>query len=472
MRFFAAVFLFITFLALKAAPGVEPETLILTNVNIIDTRSGSLARNMTVVVKNGRIDGIAKVGLIQESRKIRLVNTNGKFLIPGLWDMHVHTAGGSAPAWDEKIIYPLYIANGIMGVRDMGGDPAMLQQRRERIEHGQLLGPHMVFGGPFLASGKTDSQTVGVNTPDEGRQAVITLKNRGMDFIKILSTLTRPTYMAIAEEARKLKIRFVGHVPDAVSVEEASAAGQRSIEHLSGVLLACSSRDTELRQQRLDALAKKDFATYSETDVQALSTYDPAKAHHLFVELTDNNTWQVPTLVWDRADAHIGDPDPPDELKYVPASLRKQWDPNKLLSATSPEEMAARKKLALRYIELAGEMHRAGVPFMAGSDGPDPYVIPGFSLHEELELLVKAGFSNAEALQTATFRPALFLAKLDHYGVIEKGREADMVLLDANPLENIHNSRKIAAVIVRGKYFPRADLDKILMGIEEAAAKE
>jgi imidazolonepropionase-like amidohydrolase len=472
MRFSAVVLLFITFLALKAAPAVEPDTLILTNVNIIDTRSGNLAHNMTVVIKNGRIDAIAKVGLIQESRKIRVINTNGKFLIPGLWDMHVHTAGGSAPAWDEKIIYPLYIANGITGVRDMGGDPTLLQQRRERIEHGQLLGPHLIFGGPSLAGGKSDSQTLAVNTPAEGRQAVVTLNNRGMDFIKILSNITRPTYMAIAEEARKLKIRFVGHVPDTVSVEEASAAGQRSIELLTGVLLACSSQEAELRQQRLDALAKKDFATYSETDVRAVSTYDPAKAHHLFVELTDNNTWQVPTLVWDRADAHIGDPDPPDEFKYVPASVRKQWDPNKLLSATRPEEMADKKKLALRYIELAGEMHRARVPFMAGSGGPDPFVIPGVSLHEELELLVQAGFSNAEVLQTATFSPALFLAKLDHYGVIEKGREADMVLLDGNPLENIRNTRKIAAVIVRGKYYPRADLDKILMGVEEAAAKE
>src|SRR5216684_6001260 len=163
MRFSAAVLLFINLFTLQAAPAADPETLIFTNVNIIDTRSGNLQRNMTVVIKNGRIDGIAKVGLIQESRKIRVVNANGKFLIPGLWDMHVHSAGGSAPAWDEKIIYPLYIANGITGVRDMGGDPAMLQQRRERIEHGQLLGPHMVFGGPFLASGKNDYKTMGVN---------------------------------------------------------------------------------------------------------------------------------------------------------------------------------------------------------------------------------------------------------------------------------------------------------------------
>ena len=472
MKFSAAVLLFINLFTLQAAPAADPETLIFTNVNIVDTRSGNLERNMTVVIKNGQIDGIAKVGLIQESRKIRVVNANGKFLIPGLWDMHVHSAGGSAPAWDEKIIYPLYIANGVTGVRDMGGDPALLEKRREHIERGQVLGPHMVLGGPFLAGGKSDSQTIAVNNPAEGRQAVVTLKNRGVDFIKILSNITRPTYMAIAEEARKLKIRFVGHVPDTVSVEEASAAGQRSIEHLTGILLACSSREAELRQQRLDALAKKDFKSYSENEMQAVSTYNSVKAHHLFVELTDNNTWQVPTLVWDSADAHIGDPDPPDELKYVPASVRKQWDPAKLLSATTPEEMAAKKELASRYIELAGAMHHADVPFMAGSDGPDPFVVPGFSLHEELELLVQAGFSNAEALQTATFSPALFLAKLDHYGVIEKGREADMVLLEGNPLEEIGNTQKIVAVIVRGKYYPRGELDKILSGIEEAAAKE
>ncbi len=185
-------------------------------------------------------------------------------MIPGLWDMHVHSAFVS-PAWDEKVIYPLYIANGVTGVRDMGGDPDVLERRRSRIESGELLGPHLIFAGPFLAGGKSDQQTIAVNTPEEARRAVDTVKKQGLDFVKILSNVPRDSYFAIADESAKQKIPFVGHVPYSVSVREASAAGQKSIEHLTGILLACSSREDELRAQGLTALANRDYCGLPET---------------------------------------------------------------------------------------------------------------------------------------------------------------------------------------------------------------
>jgi Amidohydrolase family len=451
----------------------SPVILIFTNVNVVDTRTGHLARNLTVVVKNGRIAGVAKVGLIEGSRRLQVINAGGKYLIPGLWDMHVHTAGGPAAAWDENIIYPLYIANGVTGVRDMGGDPTLLEQRRQRIEHGGVLGPHMVRAGPFLDAGKSDSQIIAVNTPAEGREAVRKLKKLGADFVKVLSGIPRDAYLAIAEESARLKMRFVGHVPEAVSVSEASAVGQRSIEHLSGILLACSSQEEQLRQRRLAAIANDDSAAFAELKRQTLATYNPDKARTLFAELTDNNTYQVPTLVWWRASANADTGGLADDsrLKYVPAWARAEWDQDTFEQQTMPGELADRKELANRYMELVRSMHRAGVPFLAGTDGPDAYVFPGFSLHDELELLVKSGFTNAEALAAATFYPALFMAKLDQFGVIESGRVADMVLLDANPLEDIRNTRKISAVVLGGKYYAPLQLDKILAQIEQVAKK-
>jgi imidazolonepropionase-like amidohydrolase len=207
---------------------------------------------------------------------------------------------------------------------------------------------------------------------------------------------------------------------------------------------------------------------------QAMATYDRTKASALFIQFMDNTTWQVPTLVWTQANATLDDPNLKSDprLKYVPASVREEWDPGKLLKQTSPEEMAGLKKEFARYLELVDAMRRAGVPFMAGSDGPDPYVFPGFSLHDELELLVKSGFNTTQALQAATFNPALFLGKLDKYGVVEKGHVADLVLLDADPLEDVRNTRKIAAVVLNGQYYPKEDLDKMLTQVEEAAAKQ
>ncbi len=474
------VFLFVgTLVYAQVLVKPSTNTLVLTNVNIVNTRTGQVQRNSTVVVKDGKIQAIARFGFIEEGRALRVVNGNGKYLIPGLWDMHVHSAGGPAAAWDENVIYPLYVANGVTGIRDMGGDPDLLQQRHDRIERGELPGPTILFAGPFLDGRKSenglkqDPQVIPVNTPAEGEEAVRSLHRRGVDFVKVLSGVPHDAYIAIAKESYNLRMRLVGHVPESVSVGEAAISGQRSIEHLSGVLLACSSQESQLRQELLNATAKQDQPENARVNRKILATYNAEKADTLFLELADNNTYQVPTLVWWQASARMADPGMADDprLKYVPAWAHAEWDSAKLHTQAAPNELSDMQTLSSRYIELVRAMHRIGVPFMAGTDGPDPYVYPGFSLHDELELLVKAGFSNTEALQAATFYPALFLIKLDKYGVVEPGHFADLVLLDGNPIEDIHNTTKISAVILRGKYYSRSDLDGMLAGAHEIAMR-
>jgi N-acetylglucosamine-6-phosphate deacetylase len=455
------------------SPKTTDETLIFTNVNVVNTRDGGIEQGVTVVITKDRITGLGKVGFVPEGRNIQIINANGKYLIPGLWDMHVHSAFVS-PVWDEKIIEPLYIANGVTGVRDMGGDPEVLERRRSRIESGELLGPHLVIGGPFLAAGKSDKQTIAVNTPEEARRAVDTVKSRGDDFVKILSNVPRDSYFAIADEAAKQKIPFVGHVPYSISVREAVAAGQRSIEHLTGMTLACSSREDEIRPQELTALANHDYAAYRKLSTEAMATYDQSRARALFLQIAQSNTWQVPTLVWTQTNSRIDDPSLAEDprLKYVPASIREQWKPAALLKDVSPEDLTAMKAEAARVLELTKAMHEAAVQFMAGSDGPDPYVFPGFSLHNEMEWLVKSGFSPVQALQAATIGPAIFLSKTDKYGLAEVGRVADLVLLDANPLQDIRNTRKIFGVVVGGKYYSRTALDKMLAQAETLAGQQ
>jgi hypothetical protein len=455
---------------LKAEPSAL--TLVFSNVNVVDTHAGRILPDMTVVVKSGRIQAVARFGLIAENQNVRVINSAGKYMIPGLWDMDVHTAGTSGTAWDEKLIYPLYVANGVTGVRDMGGDADLLEQRRQRVEDGTLLGPHILFAGPFLSGGKSNAQSVAVNNRAEAREAVARLKQHGVNLLAVGSDISRDSYFALADEATKLKIQFAGPVPASITVAEASAAGQRSIERLSAVLLACSSKEKELRQQGSQALADQDVAPNASVATLATATYDPEKAWNLFVQLSNNNTWQVPALVWSQtmAGMRYTNVTADARLKYVPVSVRREWEPERLRPCTSsPEVLRLAKKQSTRELELVDIMRRAGVQFMAGSDGPAPYVVPGFSLHAELEWLVKSGFSPTQALQSATFNPALFLAKLDKFGLVETGRMADLVLLEANPLEDILNTRKITAVVMGGKYYSRQDLDKMLARIVEVA---
>jgi hypothetical protein len=461
-----------TSLAGQVKVGATTQTLILTNVTVVDTRQGQELPNLTVVVKDGIIQAIAKVGLLDSTPHTQIINASGKYVIPGLWDMHVHSAFAVKP-WDERVILPLYLANGITGIRDMGGDPNILEQRRKRIDAGELTGPHMMIAGPFLNSGKSDAQTIGVNTPEDARQAVDSLKAGGMDFVKILS-VSPGVYWPLAEEAKRQHIHFVGHVPNGVSAAEAAEMGQKSIEHLSGVLLATSSKEDELRARTLKASESKDWSASAKAMAEALDTYSQRKAWDLFSEFVDHCTWQVPTLVWDVADANVDNPKiaADQRMKYVPRSVAKDWDPAKLTQETGAEQLALAKNLTAHYMHLVDLMRRAGVLMMAGSDSPDPYVFPGFSLHDELELLVKSGFSTRLALQAATFYPALFMTKLNRYGVVETGHVADLVVLDDDPLKDIGNTRKISAVILGGRYFGRAELDKMLEQVEGIARTE
>lgn len=339
----------------------------------------------------------------------------------------------------------------------------MLQQWRKEIAAGTLIGPRIVMSGPMLDGPKPRfPSSIAVKTPEDGRRAVDDLKRRGADFIKLQSLIPRDAVFAIADEANKQGTPFVGHVPDAVRASEASNTGQKSFEHLIGIFEGSSPLEDQ-------------FIKGAKTEKQFLATYDAKRADALFVLLAKNQTWQCPTLVWERGGNLIDQTDFAHDTRarYVPTYWKDvTWKrfTDEVEHDFNSDDLATRTAFVEKELEVVNAMHRAGILFLAGTDTPPGvYIFPGFSLHEELQRFVAAGFSPMEALQTATLNPAKFLDMDDRLGTIEKGKVADLVLLDANPLEDIRNTQKIAAVIVNGLYLSRAELDKMLTGVEKAA---
>ena len=438
--------------------------LILQDVTVIDTAGGPALPHRTVIVRHGKIEKIVNTTTGTEGKLPGVhVDGSGKFLIPGLWDMHVHMVFGDWFPRGKEVTLPLFIANGVTGVRDMGGELEVLQEWRKEIAAGTVIGPRMVISGPMLDGPQPRfPSSIAIKTPENGRRAVDDLKRRGADFIKLQSLIPRDAVFPIAEESRKDGITFVGHVPDSVRASEASNAGQKSFEHLIGIFEGSSPLEDE-------------FLKGSKNETRFLATYDPAKAAALFTLLAKNHTWQCPTLVWERGGNLIDQKDfaKDTRAKYAPAYWKDvTWKrfTEEIVHDFNTDDLATRKRFVEKELEVVNEMHRAGIPFLAGTDTPPGvYIFPGFSLHEELQRFVAAGFTPMEALQTATLNPAKFLGRESELGTIEKGKLADLVLLDANPLDDIRNTEKIAAVVVNGRYLSRAELDKILAGVEEAA---
>ncbi len=453
--------------------------LAITHVTIVNSQ-GPPQKDATVIVSRGVIEWI---GDARDHRRPAhqdelQLDARGKFLIPGLWDMHTHIAGISAePAWSKNVLLPLLVANGITGIRDMGGDLRALQQWRREIASGALLGPQIVAAGPMLVPapppGKaksTDPSILQVGSATEARAAVDALQKQGADFIKVIQ-LSREAYFAVAAESKKDGISFAGHVPRGVTASEASAAGQKSIEHIiySSLALDCSSQEADLRRRLQEASSKKDGSDAAVFD-NADRTFSPQKAAALWATLLRNGTWVTPTLYPISTLAHSPQQSPDDPLlAYIPLALQKEWRPAEPPSQRALADAAWWNRQYENDRKLTGEMHRAGVRLLAGSDSLDRCVFPGSSLHYELRELVAAGLTPQEALQTATENPAEFLSRKDS-GMIKAGQRADMVLLDADPSQKIENTQKISAVVLAGQLLARKDLDALLEKARAAAA--
>ena len=453
-------------LALLLANGpAQAQQLTIVHVNVVDVATGKVQPDMAVVIA---VQRIAKVSPSARAAPPtgRVVDASGQYLIPGLWDMHTHVYFDGTAAAGTDLILPLLLANGITGIRDMGSElEAVLQARADVAAH-RLLGPRMVVSGPMLDGPKSPYKAaIAIATAEDGRKAVDQLKARGVDFIKVQSLVPRDAYFAIAAEAKKVGLPLDGHVPDAVRAAEALTAGQRTFEHLIGIFEASSTAEDGY------------VAGQEKSPGRFLATYDPAREAAIVRLLAAHpRVWQCPTLFWERGqwlvDSIAWRQDP--ELVYAGRSWTEQRWPKAQTSIArtlDTEPLPVRARFVNHELDIVRKLHAARVGFLAGTDTPAGVdLLPGASLHLELQRFVAAGFTPLEALQTATLNPARFLNRQQDFGSVQAGRLADLVLLSANPLTDITNTRRIVGVLADGQYLSQADLAQLRKRLQQVAA--
>jgi hypothetical protein len=404
---------------------VSSAPIAITDVTVIDVITGAHRTNLTVLIRNGRIEAIApRISIPIDATRL---DGKGKFLIPGLWDMHSHHQGTGADSVD------LFVAKGIVGTRDMGGDADFILPLRERVRSGVVLGPEIVASGPILDNAPPDfPYRRRVTNAAEARYAVDELKRLGVDFIKVHDHTPRAVFFAIAGEAPKVGLTFAGHVPMDVTVEEAAGSGMKSIEHLANyrVFGDCSTGDT----------------------------YSPQQCASLFDKLAAKGVWETPTMEFFQTlpDVFSGAPLPHSE--YASDSLLKLTRDNVRVSHVSAKTLDKVRLANQLSLQAIHDLYVHGNRFLAGCDG----LVPGFCLHDELEWLTKAGFTPVQSLQTATINPARFLGREASEGTIETGKRANVVLLETDPTLDIHNIDNIAAVIIRGKLLTKPSIERIV----------
>jgi imidazolonepropionase-like amidohydrolase len=447
-------------------PSPDGHALAITGVTVIDVAAGVARPDTTVLIRGDRIAAVGPAARVALPAGATVIDGRGKILIPGLWDMHAHVA--------DPGMLTLFTRYGVTGARQMFAiNPACRAalglDRPAGPASPRVVGANQVLDGPDTRFGRlVRGNVLTVADAESARARVRELRDNGNGWVKVYNRLPRPAYFAAVGEARRLGLPVGGHVPQEVTAAEASDAGQRTIEHQDQVPIGCSTAEAELMaelRQTAGPGAKPEDATGWRVQLKGHRSYDPVKGEALFRKFAANRTWHVPTLVQTRSVARLADPNPVDPalLRELPPTVTWCWRREVTAEGVSlplvglrytRADLAERAELFRREVEMIRRMHTAGVRILAGTDTPNPDVFPGLSLHEELELLVGAGLTPAEALRAATLGPAECLGYDADLGAVEPGRLADLVLLAANPLDDIRNTRSVQTVFIGGRPVP------------------
>jgi hypothetical protein len=417
-------------------PHNQPSVLF-SDVNVLTMQNHRLLHHQDVLAENGFIRSVRPHSeKFAKASNARLIDGRGKYLLPGFCDMHIHTQFGN----EQQL--KLYLVNGITTVLNLSGTPELLNWKK-KIASGELAGPNFYTSGPIVDGDPPTNHThLVVENRVEAEKAVDDQAQAGYDFIKPYSALSKDAYEGVLNAAKRDHIRLVGHVPWSVGVQGTIDAGQEAIAHVE-----------ELYRYFVDRHRKPP------PDAQP----DPAKIPALTEELRRHHTWVITTL-----SANTNILKQATDLESVLNSPNAKFVPKSYLDECKTEDPYAKRgndwvlqnKIMVPFLfEIVSHLHKAGVPMMSGTDATNPIQIPGFSLHDELEALVQAGMSPYEALLTTTLNPAIFLHR--PAGTVSEGNVAELVLLDADPLQNISNTRRIDGVMAQGRWFDKQQLNQM-----------
>ncbi|WP_181373023.1 amidohydrolase family protein [Massilia glaciei] len=459
--------------------GVEGD-FVIRNVAVVDVGTGTIWQGRDVVLRDGKITSVGPAAPSRADDALIPIDGRGKYLMPGLWDMHTHSLKIS-----PHYMHPLFIANGVTGVRDMSGcmsEPdsffACIGDRNawnKATKDRSGLSPRYVLQSSFQING-------GNEVPDgfpgffkarnagEARQLVSFYRQAGANFLKPYSELSPVAYRALADEARRQGLTLAGHRPLRVSLGDLLAAGQRSVEHPRIFLQECHNGAAAVRA-RPDPLA----ASNAQLAWRLVNEHDRGRCAELMDAMAKSDTWWTPTLQVLQMGALAGNEAFRNDqrLRYIPFLFKKfLWAPDADRAARQPADASGRSLYATQYqmaLGHVGQASSAGVKILAGTDAGDTYVFPGFGIHDELVELVKAGLSPAQALRSATLDAAIFSGLEDEFGSVTMGKTGDLILLDADPLADVRNTQRIAGLFFGGQFFDRTALDKLLGFAEERA---
>lgn len=473
--------LILFFVACQPEKMIFEDSICIQNISTIDPIDG-LKENQTVIIKNGKIHKIAGSASLLLSEKNNIINGNGKYLIPGLWDAHVHFA------YIEELaprMFDLFLTNGVTSVRDTGGKVDFVKAWKDKALANPTDAPRVMMAGPLLdgepnvydgSDAGHPELSVGLGSVEDIISQIDILLDKNVDLLKAYEMLTPEQFIKVNELAKANGLKVTGHVPLSMDVISAANAGMNGMEHMRNLELSCALNSEELLVLRQKMLAdgstlsggKLRSSIHAAQREEAIKNYDEAKANEVLLILKKKDVWQTPTLTLNTflSNKYFANSEYQKSYQYLPDSIGQHWQNRSIALKDYPMTEAFKIQTAFNN-KMVKKIHETGIPIMAGTDTPIAYLTPGLSLHEELSALVKAGLSPLDAIKTATYNPSKYFDMENELGSIKENMWADLIILDSNPLDDITNTRAINIVIKQGKVYDSQMITEILNKLRE-----